>query len=78
MRLERIRPTVLRATLHVHELAALMTAVRTVVDGAPEEVPQEARGQLRTLLEDYDEQVRHLGAQPGTGRVPPQEGPTAR
>ena len=35
MKLERVRPTVLRATFHAHELAALIAAVRYVADQAP-------------------------------------------
>lgn len=79
MHLERVRPAVLRATLHAHELAALMAAVRTLVAGAPQEVPEEARRRLEELLADYDEQVRRLQEEPGPGsgglHAPPQRGP---
>ncbi|ASU78894.1 hypothetical protein CDG81_12075 [Actinopolyspora erythraea] len=61
MRLERIRPTVLRMVLHAHELATLMTAVRYVAETGPAEVPESARQELRALLRDYDQQLHHLG-----------------
>jgi hypothetical protein len=58
--LDRIRPAVLRMTLHAYELAGLMAAARYVVDSAPSEVPDAAREQLRGLLADYDEGLRRL------------------
>ena len=57
---------VVRLTLHAYELAALVAAVRYVVDSAPAEVPDAAREQLRGLLADYDEGLRRLA--PGTGQ----------
>ena len=60
MELERVRPTVLRVTLHAYELAGLMAAVRYVVDSAPSGIPDQAREQLRGLLADYDEGLRRL------------------
>jgi hypothetical protein len=62
MELERLRPTVLRATLHAYELAALTAAARYVVETAPREVPEAARGQLRDLLAEYDAKLRELSA----------------
>jgi hypothetical protein len=77
VRLERVRPTVVRATMHVHELAVLMATARHLADGTPEDVPEEAREQLRSLLENYDEQVRRLSERsvpaadvPGQGGEP--------
>lgn len=60
MRLERIRPTVLRMVLHAHELATLMTAARCVAESSPADVPESAREELRALLRDYDQQLRRL------------------
>jgi hypothetical protein len=60
MELERLRPTVLRVTLHAYELAALTAAARYVVETAPQEVPEAARGQLRELLAEYDAKLRAL------------------
>jgi len=65
MKLERIRPTVLRATLHAYELAAFVAAARYVVAAAPEEIPEAAREQLRGLLADYDAELHHLTDTPG-------------
>jgi hypothetical protein len=64
VKLERIRPTVLRATFHAHELAALIAAVRYVADQAPADMPAESVTQLRQLLGDYDQQVRQLAQDP--------------
>jgi hypothetical protein len=64
VKLERVRPTVLRATFHAHELAALIAAVRYVADQAPADVPAESVAQLRQLLADYDRQVRQLAQDP--------------
>jgi hypothetical protein len=58
--LDRVRPTVLRVTLHAYELAGLMAAARYVVDSAPSDVPDAAREQLRGLLADYDEGLCRL------------------
>jgi hypothetical protein len=60
--LERVRPTVLRVTLHAYELAGLMAAVRYVVDSAPSEVPDAAREQLRGVLTDYDDGLQRLAS----------------
>ena len=66
MELERVRPTVLRATLHAYELAALVTAARYVVDASPAEVPDAARDQLRGLLAKYDTEIHRLATVPAT------------
>lgn len=60
MKLERVRPLVLRATFHAHELAALIAAVRYITERAPADVPAESIRQLQQLLDDYDRQVRQL------------------
>ena len=64
MRLERVRPTVLRATFHAHELAAPIAAVRYVADLAPEDMSAESVRRLRQLPGDYDQQVRQLARDP--------------
>ncbi|MFJ6569974.1 hypothetical protein ACIQNU_21385 [Streptomyces sp. NPDC091292] len=69
MELERLRPTVVRVTLHPYELAALVSAARYVTETAPEDVPGDSLTQLATLLKDYDTQLRHLGR--GAGTVSP-------
>lgn len=73
MELERVRSTVLRATFHVYELAALVAAARYVTKSPPPEIPAESLEQLRQVLDDYDQQVRNLSApqapaQPQDGR----------
>ncbi|GAA2813319.1 hypothetical protein GCM10010441_42510 [Kitasatospora paracochleata] len=68
MELERVRPAVLRVTLHAYELAALVAAARYMVDTAPDDVPTESLHQLAQLLADYDRQLRTLpAAVPPTG-----------
>ena len=64
MKLERVRPTVVRAAFHTHELAALIAAVRYAADLAPADMPAESLTLLRQLLGDYDQQVRQLARDP--------------
>jgi len=56
MQLERVRPSVLRLTLHAYELAALIAAARLVLE--KDELPEEASEQLRQVLASYDEATR--------------------
>ena len=67
MQLERVRPTVLRLTLHAYELAALIAAARLVAHKGEEELPEEAAEQLRQVLASYDEASRHPDAAPQGG-----------
>ena len=62
MQLERVRPTVLRLTLHAYELAALTAAAGLVVQKGEDELPGEAAQQLRQVLASYDEASRHPDA----------------
>jgi hypothetical protein len=62
MTVERLRPTVLRVTLHAYELSALVAAARWVAEGAEGELPKEAVDQLRQVLGNYDAEVRRLDA----------------
>ena len=61
MQLERIRPNVLRLTLHTMELSSLVAAARLALDDPDGELPVEAREQLRQVLATYDDQVARLG-----------------
>jgi hypothetical protein len=54
VRLERVRPDVLRVTLHAYELVALMATARWACDGAKGELPPESVQQLRQVLDTYD------------------------
>jgi hypothetical protein len=56
VQLERVRPSVLRLTLHAYELAALIAAARLVAE--KDELPEEASEQLRQVLASYDEATR--------------------
>ena len=58
MHIERLRPTVLRVTLHAYELAALTAAARWVADGAQGELKPEIRERLDGVLAGYDEALR--------------------
>lgn len=60
MKLERVRPGVLRATLHAYELAALVSAARWAAEGGEGELPEESVEQLRQVLASYDSELEHL------------------
>jgi predicted DNA-binding transcriptional regulator YafY len=60
--IERVRPSVLRLTLHAYELAALIAAARLVAQKGEDELPEEAAKQLRQVLASYDEATRHPDA----------------
>ena len=62
MKVERVRPAVLRLTLHAYELAALLAAARLVAEKGEDELPEEAAEQLRQVLASYDEAARHPDA----------------
>ena len=57
MRLERLRPTAWRVTLHPLELAAVMSTLRWVTEGAEGALPTDAIDRLRRVLHDYDRAV---------------------
>ena len=54
MKLERMRPTSWRVTLHPLELAALISAARWATTGGDGQLPPEAVDQLRAVLDSYD------------------------
>lgn len=62
MIVERIRPTMLRLTIHTFELSAVIAAARWAVEGAAGELSQEARAQLQQVLEKYDAEIRRLSS----------------
>jgi hypothetical protein len=62
MQLERVRPMVIRITLHAYEATALITAARWVADGAEGELPEEALEQLREVLAGYDAALSRIDA----------------
>lgn len=62
MRIERLRPAVLRVTLHAYEMAALAAAARWVTDGAEGELEPQIRDQLEDVLAGYDEALRKAHA----------------
>ena len=55
MKVERVRPSILRITLHVYEMATLVAAARWAAENATEEMPAESLEQLRLVLGSYDE-----------------------
>lgn len=61
MKIEKESPTVFTVTLHAYELSALFAAARWVVEGAEGELPEDARDQLRRVVESYDDERRRLG-----------------
>lgn len=66
MKIEQIKPTVLRVTLHAYELAALTSAARWVIEGAEGELPDEAIEQLEKVLEKYDSESKGMADRPGS------------
>jgi hypothetical protein len=60
MRLERIRPTVLRMTVHSYELATIAATLRWMVETEPEDVPTESLQMVRKLLADYERELAQL------------------
>lgn len=62
MKVERLRPGVLRLTLHALELSALVAAARWVAEGAQGELTSEARDHLSKVLESYDAESEGLQA----------------
>lgn len=59
MKLQRVRATSWRLTLHPLELAALISAARWAAGGAEGELPDEAVDHLRRVLDAYDAAVAH-------------------
>ena len=66
MQVERVRPMVIRLTLHTYEATALISAARWVVDGADGELSEEALAQLRAVLASYDDALRRIAEQSGS------------
>jgi hypothetical protein len=61
---ERVRPTVIRMTLHAYEATALITAARWVAEGAQGDLPDDALEHLREVLANYDDALRRMSAEP--------------
>lgn len=74
MRIEHPKPTVLRVTFHAFELSALVAAARWVVEGAEGELPEEAREQIKQVLENYDREMRRSAESPRPRRSPSENG----
>jgi hypothetical protein len=67
MQLERVRPMVIRMTLHTYEATALITAARWVAEGAKDELPDEAIEHLREVLASYDDALTRIAEAPQSG-----------
>lgn len=73
MKVERIRPTVVRVTAHTVELSTLTAAARWALEGAPGELPDDVREQIAQVLARYDEALADLekpGAEASGGGRP--------
>ena len=64
MQLERVRPMVIRMTLHAYEATALITAARWVAEGAKDDLPDEAIEHLREVLASYDDALSRIAEDP--------------
>lgn len=60
MKVEHLRSPTYRITLQRYELAAVISALRWVVDGAEGELPEGARKQLSQILTDYDAEMEQM------------------
>jgi hypothetical protein len=60
MKIKRVKPAVLQVTLQSHELAALASAVRWIINGTPGEYPQDSVKQLKRILDNYETESRSL------------------
>jgi hypothetical protein len=64
MTIERVRPMVLRVTLHAYELSALVAASRWIATGGGGELPEGAVTQIQQVLDSYDREVKRLESVP--------------
>jgi hypothetical protein len=55
VKVERVRSSVLRITLHVYEMATLAAAARWAAENGQDDLPAESLEQLRLVLGSYDE-----------------------
>lgn len=62
MRIERLRPAVLRVTVHPLELAALVAAARWAAEGGEGELPAEAKENIHQVLVSYETELARLDA----------------
>jgi hypothetical protein len=60
MKIKRLKPALLQVTLQSYELAALASAVRWIINGAPGEYPQDSVNQLKKILDNYETESRSL------------------
>lgn len=60
MKIKRLKPAVLQVTLQSYELAALASAVRWIINGAPGKYPDESAKQLKNILDNYETESRSL------------------
>ena len=70
MKIKRVKPAVLQVTLQAHELAALSSAVRWIINGATGEFPEDSVRQLKKILDNYETESRSL-----TGKHKPRKAP---
>lgn len=62
MKIERIRPTLLRVTLHTYEWTSLVAASRWALEEDNGDLPPEAREQLEQVLSQYETERDKLNA----------------
>lgn len=64
MKLERPSPSLVQLTLHVYELAMLISAARWAAEGGGGELAAEARESFSRLLGEYDAAIGRLEVSP--------------
>lgn len=60
MRIERVKPQLLRVELHPFELASLVSAARWVIEDHQGRPPAEALHQLEQVVANYDRQTSEV------------------
>ena len=63
MVIKRVKPTIFQITIHTYELAALVAAARMAVEDrkeSPENLDQDARLHLESILADYDQALKRI------------------
>lgn len=62
MTIERLRPSILRVTLHTYEWASLVAAARWALEEGNDNLPPEAQDQIEQVLASYDAERTRLDA----------------
>lgn len=62
MTIERLRPSILRVTLHTYEWASLVAAAQWALERGNGDLPPEAQDQIEQVLASYDAERTRIEA----------------